>query len=110
MQKMWLEETTWGKNFGDWRMTPELNGLPHDKYLIRWIKGDKKTYDQIIIRKRGQNYIQRFNVILWLIILLLDAQIVFNMDVQKAVCVPVMVWNGKEVTERSFTHDIFISV
>lgn len=38
--------------------------LPTDKYLIRWIKGDKKTYDQIIIRKRGQQYIQRFNVIL----------------------------------------------
>lgn len=38
--------------------------LPTDKYLIRWIKGDKKTYDQIIIRKRGQSVVQRFNVLL----------------------------------------------
>lgn len=45
-------------------MTVDNNGLPHEKYLIRWIKGDSKTYDQIIIRKRGQEYIQRFNVIL----------------------------------------------
>jgi len=41
-----------------------LCDLPFEKYLIRWIKGDKKTYDRIIIRKRGQNYVQRFNVIL----------------------------------------------
>lgn len=41
-----------------------MSNLPTDKYLIRWIKGDRKTYDKIIIRKRGQNYIQEFNVIL----------------------------------------------
>jgi len=45
-------------------MTKSTLGLPIDKYLIRWVKGDKKTYNQIIIRKRGQQYIQKFNVIL----------------------------------------------
>ena len=41
-----------------------MNDLPDNKYLIRYITGDSKTYDQIIIRKRGQQYVQRFNVIL----------------------------------------------